>query len=223
MKNLLQIAINEFGVKEIIGPKHNDRIIKYAHDSKFTWINDDETPWCSTFMNWVALEAGLQNSKSAAARSWLNVGFETQNPEPGDVVVFWREHINSKLGHVGIYLGYSKDQSRIYVLGGNQDNAVSISAYPANRLLSFRRLTNSNSVSLPTPPLQNGSRGPQVIAIQNALKILGYNPGTSDGIFGDKTQQALEQLQTTDQHVKITGIYNTETKNLMEGLLANKD
>lgn len=222
MKNLLQVAINEFGIKEIKGPRHNQRIIKYAHDSKFTWINDDETAWCSTFMNWVALQAGLQNSESASARSWLNVGFETQNPEPGDVVVFWRENINSKFGHVGIYLGYSKDQSRIYVLGGNQGDAVSISAYPTHRLLSFRRLTNSASVSLPKPPLRKGSRGPKVIAIQNALKVLGYNPGTSDGIFGNKTVQAIERLQSTKQSLRITGVYNTETKKLMESLLANK-
>jgi len=222
MKNLLQVAINEFGIKEIKGPRHNQRIIKYAHDSKFTWISDDETAWCSTFMNWVALQAGLQNSKSASARSWLNVGFEIQNPEPGDVVVFWRESINSRFGHVGIYLGYSKDQSRIYVLGGNQGDSVSISAYPASRLLSFRRLTNTASVSLPTGVLRNGSRGSKVVAVQNALKVLGYNPGTSDGVFGNKTKNAIERLQSTKQSIKITGIYNSETKKLMESLLANK-
>ncbi|WAC03466.1 TIGR02594 family protein [Lacinutrix neustonica] len=222
MKNLLQVAINEFGIKEIKGPRHNQRIIKYAQDSKFTWINDDETAWCSTFMNWVAIQAGLQHSKSASARSWLNVGFETQNPEPGDVVVFWRDSINSQFGHVGIYLGYAKDQSRIYVLGGNQGDAVSISAYPAARLLSFRRLTNTTAVRLPASTLEKGSRGSHVVAIQNALKVTGYNPGTSDGIFGIKTQQALERLQSTSPHIKNTGIYNSETKKLMESLLANK-
>ncbi|MFV0564367.1 MAG: TIGR02594 family protein [Flavobacteriaceae bacterium] len=222
MKNLLEVAINEFGIKEIKGPEHNKRIIQYAHDSKLTWINDDETAWCSTFMNWVALQAGLEQTKSAAARSWLNAGFEIQNPEPGDVVVFWRESINSHLGHVGIYLGYSKDQTRIYVLGGNQGDAVSISAYPANRLLAFRRLGNTSSVSLPSSPLRKGSRGTAVIALQNALKVLGYNPSTSDGIYGAKTEAAVQQLQSTNANLNITGIYNAETKAVMETLLANK-
>ncbi|MGJ8745243.1 TIGR02594 family protein [Polaribacter sp.] len=222
MKNLLEVAINEFGVKEIKGPQHNNRIIKYAHESNLTWINDDETAWCSTFINWVALQAGLTNSKSAAARSWLNVGFETNTPEPGDIVVFWRESIHSHLGHVGIYMGYSIDQSRIYVLGGNQGDAVSISAYPAARLLSFRRLTNSSSTSLPNSPIRKGARGAEVISIQNALKILGFNPGTSDGIFGDKTANAIKQLQSTNSSFTISGIYNADTKKLMETLLADK-
>ena len=222
MKNLLEIAINEFGTKEIKGAHHNKRIIQFAHESNFTWINDDETAWCSTFMNWVALQAGLVNSKSAAARSWLGVGFEVENPEPGDVVVFWRESIHSHKGHVGIYMGFSKDQTRVYVLGGNQGDAVSISAYPSNRILSFRRLTNNSTVGLPTSPLRKGTTGTNVKTIQDALKILGFKPGTSDGIYGNKTQNAIKNLQATKQNLRITGVYNKETKKYMEELLANK-
>jgi uncharacterized protein (TIGR02594 family) len=88
MKNLLEVVINEFGVKEIKGPQHNSRIIKYTHQSNLTWINDAKTAWCSTFINWVAIQAGFAISKYAAARSWLNVGFETSQPEPTDIVVF---------------------------------------------------------------------------------------------------------------------------------------
>ena len=222
MKNLLEVAINEFGVKEIKGPQHNNRIIEYAQESKINWIHDDETPWCSTFMNWVALQAGLSNSKSAAARSWLNVGFEVPNPEPGDVVVFWRESIHSRKGHVGIYMGFSKDHTRVYVLGGNQGDAVSISAYPAERILSFRRLTASSSVDLPNSPIRKGATGNDVKRIQDALKLLGFSPGTSDGIFGNKTANAIKDLQTTNTDLKITGIYTRKTKEYMEELLANK-
>jgi len=222
MKNLLEIAINEFGTKEIKGPKHNARIVKYAHESNFTWISDDETAWCSTFMNWVALEAGLVNSKSAAARSWLGVGFEVSNPEPGDIVVFWRDSIYSHKGHVGIYMGFSKDQSRVYVLGGNQGDAVSISGYPADRILSFRRLTNSNTIDLPNKTLRKGATSNDVKKIQDVLKLLGFNPGTSDGIFGDKTANAIKELQTSNTNLKVTGIYTKATKKYIEELLANK-
>lgn len=222
MGNLLEIAINEFGTKEIKGARHNDRIIKYAHESGLTWINDDETAWCSTFLNWVALKAGLSHSKSAAARSWLGVGFEISSPEPGDIVVFWRESIHSHLGHVGIYMGFSIDKTRVYVLGGNQGDAVSISAYPAERVLSFRRLSPSGSLSLPQPPIQKGATGEKVKKIQDALKILGFNPGTSDGIFGDKTANALKDLQSANEILEINGIYTAETKSFMEELMANK-
>ena len=222
MKNLLEVAINEFGVKEIKGPQHNDRIVKYAHESNFTWINDDETAWCSTFMNWVALQAGLSNSKSAAARSWLSVGFEVSNPEPGDIVVFWRDSIHSHKGHVGIYMGFSKDQTRVYVLGGNQGDAVSISAYPAARVLSFRRLTANAKVGLPNSPIRKGASGSNVKKLQDVLKLLGFNPGTSDGIFGNKTADAIRRLQTSNINLKVTGIYTKDTKKYMEELLANK-
>lgn len=222
MKNLLNVAINEIGVTEIKGMKHNKRVLEYAQQSFFPWIKDDETPWCSIFINWVAKEAGLEASKSAAARSWQNVGFEIQEPEPGDIAVFWRDSINSHLGHVGIYLGFSKDGSRVYVLGGNQGDAVSISAYPSNRVLSFRRLTNTGNAKLPPSPLRNGSKGTNVVKLQNALKILGFNPGTSDGSYGKKTENAVKQLQSTNDSLKITGIYNAQTKKHMENLLADK-
>lgn len=222
MKNLLQIAINEFGIKEIKGPKHNERIVTYAQDSNFSWITDDETPWCSTFLNWVAIEAGLTPSKSASARSWLSVGFEISKPEPGDIVVFWREHINSHFGHVGIYLGYSKDASRVYVLGGNQGDTVSISAYPADRVLGFRRLTASKQVGLPLAPMEIGDKGTAVVRLQDVLKLLGFNPGTSDGIYGNKTAAAIKQVQSTTATLSITGDYTIETKKYMEELLTNK-
>ena len=222
MKNLLQVAINEFGIKEIKGPKHNKRIVQYAKDSNFTWINDDETAWCSTFMNWVALQAGLNNSKSAAARSWLQIGIEVSDPEPGDVIVLWRGSIKSNKGHVGIYLGHSKSGDRVYVLGGNQGDAVSITGYPTTRILSFRRLTAFSKVSLPKKFLKKGDRGQEVIKLQDILKVLGFNPGTSDGIFGDKTAFALKQLQSTKDGIEANGIYNFETKELIRILITDK-
>jgi len=43
MKNLLTVAINELGIKEIRGNDHHQRILQYAKDSFFNWIADDET------------------------------------------------------------------------------------------------------------------------------------------------------------------------------------
>ena len=51
--------------------------------------------------------------------------------------------------------------------------------------------------SLPTPPpiLKRGSKGSDVIALQNRLTELGYNPGSVDGEFGPGTEEALIQFQ----------------------------
>jgi uncharacterized protein (TIGR02594 family) len=218
MKQLLKIAFNELGTEEITGSEHNPEVLKYANETGIKGITTDEIPWCSTFVNWVAWKAGLQHSKKANARSWLNVGVKTTSPEPGDIVVFWRESPQSWKGHVGIFLGFSINNKRVYCLGGNQGNRVSVSAYRASTVLSFQRLTNEKKLVIPEPVLQKGSRGTKVVALQDALKLLNINVGTSDGDFGKKTEKGVKALQTREPNLAIDGIYNAKTRDLLESL-----
>lgn len=219
MDKIIQVATKELGISEVSGPNHNDRILQYSDEIGISWINDDETPWCSVFMNWVAMKCGVKRSGSAAARSWLNVGFSVENPEPGDIVVYWRGDPNSHQGHVGIFFGYSNDKSRVYTLGGNQNNSVSISAYPAERVLSFRRLQPDVKFELNDVELKKGDTGPDVVNLQNALKQLQFNAGTSDGIFGPKTEGALKQFQATNFELEISGVFDSPTCKHMLKLL----
>ena len=135
----LSIALKEFGVKEIAGKSHNSEVLKYFTETGHEWVKDDETAWCSAFANWVCKKAGLEYSGALNARSWLNIGCEVDTPEVGDVVVFWRGNPDGWQGHVAFFVRQTKDW--IYVLGGNQNNQVKISAYHKNRLLGYRRLT----------------------------------------------------------------------------------
>lgn len=221
MSNLITIASAEIGVKEISGREHNLRIINYARECGFDSINDDETPWCSIFMNWVAKKAELESTKKANARSWLNVGLTVSNPEPGDIVIFWRESLLSYKGHVGIFIGYSSSGNRIYCLGGNQSDMVSITAYPTDQLLGFRRL-RSISITLPMANLKEGDVGNEVIKLQDILKQLGFNCGTSDGAFGPKTKKALQEFQSTISDLEINGIYNAGTRKAMDRILKSR-
>ena len=70
------------------------------------------------------------------AKSWLDLGMETNDPQLGDVVIFWREDKKSRKGHVGFFINRIGDE--IFVLGGNQDNQVNISSYVASSLLGYR-------------------------------------------------------------------------------------
>lgn len=220
MDKLFQIAIAELGQKETPGPKHNQRIIEYAHETGYEWINDDETPWCSIFMNWVAKKAGLKSSGQLNARSWLTVGRNVDNvPEPGDVVVFWRGSKDSWQGHVGIFFGFSKDGSRVYCLGGNQGNQVSISGYAKDTVLGFRRLASSDMINPPDKVLKVGDKGDEVKALQNALKAAGIDCGTSDGDYGPKTENAVKQLQSMKTNLKIDGVYNSLTRDFLVEVL----
>jgi len=136
---LLNIALSQYGHKEVVGRAHNPHILKYfdATNSSAVAIAD-ETSWCSAFLNWCAREAHLPYTKKLNARSWLTIGVETKEPMIGDVVIFWREAKSSWKGHAGIFI--REDDTNIWVLGGNQSNSVNISPYPKSQLLGYRRL-----------------------------------------------------------------------------------
>lgn len=139
MNPIIEIALSQYGQVEIPGKEHNPEIIKYfdAVDAPSSLISD-ETSWCSVLINWCAWKLGLEKTGKLNARSWLDVGIPVDDPEPGDIVVYWRESKYSWKGHVGIFI--NKIGSDIWTLGGNQGNRVCIVAYPESRLLGYRRL-----------------------------------------------------------------------------------
>lgn len=139
MSKLISIALSQYGVKEIKGAKDHPQILGYFSSMGLDKTQyNEETAWCSAFANWVATEAGYESSKKLNARSWLSVGISTSTPEPGDVVILWRDNPSSWKGHVGFLVKESKRY--VYLLGGNQGNSVSIKAYPKNRILDYRKL-----------------------------------------------------------------------------------
>ncbi|MGV8138554.1 MAG: TIGR02594 family protein [Mangrovibacterium sp.] len=221
MDKLFKIAVAELGQKEVQGSGNNAAIVGYAHEAGFEWVNDDETPWCGIFINWVAMKAGLVRSKQANARSWLLVGQNADtSPLPGDIVIFWRGSPGSWEGHVAIFLGFSSEGTKVYCLGGNQGNQVSISAYPRDTVLGFRRLLAEPAmIDLPEVTLQRGDKGDAVKALQDALKAVGINCGTSDGDFGPLTETAVKQLQSMKYGLTIDGIYGEETRSFLLEIL----
>ncbi len=132
----LDIALKEVGVQELVGKKDNKRIVNYAKESGFEWIEDDETPWNSIFMNWIFSKAGIKGSGKANARSWLDWGTELSIPKKGCVVIFWRGSIDSWKGHVAVLL--EETDNKVKVLGGNQSNGVNPEWYSKETILGYR-------------------------------------------------------------------------------------
>lgn len=130
------IALAELGNAEISGAGRNNKRIVAYHKATGLPNEPDETPWCSSFVNWVVKKAGKQGTNSASARSWLKWGKSTTKPKQFDIVVFWRGEPNGWQGHVAFYLG--TEGSTVKVLGGNQGNKVSVANYPKARVLSYR-------------------------------------------------------------------------------------
>lgn len=131
----MDIAVAELGVHEDSLPgQHNARIVEY-HQTTTLKAADDETPWCSSFVNWVMKQSGRSGTNSAAAKSWLNWGMAVTNPTPGVIVVIkkntpgFTQATGSYSGfHVGFFVSLSPTHIRI--LGGNQGNKVKYSSFP---------------------------------------------------------------------------------------------
>lgn len=136
---LLQLASTYLGLQEVSGIDHNQVILDWFKDIGFEWVDDDETAWCSCAINWLAWKLGLERSGKLDARSWLKVGRDVTHPEPGDIVIFWRESLNSWKGHVGIFTGLSS-RGYVFCMGGNQRNEFNIIPYAKTRVLGYRRL-----------------------------------------------------------------------------------
>jgi uncharacterized protein (TIGR02594 family) len=130
----MPVARAEIGVREVPGSGDNPRIVEYLQSTTLgsPENRNDETFWCSAFTNWCMEEAGIEGTNSAWARDWLNWGTKASEPKDGCVVVFSR----GSGGHVGFFVEARDGQ--IFVLGGNQSDAVSIAGHDASRLLGFR-------------------------------------------------------------------------------------
>ena len=134
------------GIKEVSGNVANPQILSMLKlDSK--WPEDDAVPWCSAFVNYIAWLLDLPRTKSLRARSWLLCGKEIALSDARigfDVVVLSRgknqpgPDVIEAQGHVGWYSGH--DAYSVYVLGGNQNDSVSIANYSIGRILGIRRI-----------------------------------------------------------------------------------
>jgi uncharacterized protein (TIGR02594 family) len=129
--NWISIAEGEKGTAEIKGAKHNPRVLEY-HSTTGNF-KDDETPWCSSFANWVMKEAGQPRTKSASALSWAKYGKKLDKPAYGCIVAF--DHGGGK-GHVGFVVGMSG--GKLQVLGGNQGDQVKVSNFGTSEVAGYR-------------------------------------------------------------------------------------
>ena len=124
------------GTVEVPGAtEHNPRILEY-HASVTGGFDENEIPWCSSFVNWCMEQSDIPGTNSAAARSWEKWGKKLGTPKTGAVAVFWRDSKTSSKGHVGFYV--KENSTHVSVLGGNQGDRISIDQYPKARLLGYR-------------------------------------------------------------------------------------
>lgn len=119
----------------------NPKIIEY-HSTTLLNADDDAIPWCSSFVNWCCVQAGVEGTNSAAARSWLKWGIPVEQPQTGDIIILNRG-ISKSQAHVGFFENVYMDgvnRPEIKVFGGNQGDKVKSSWFPVSHVLGYRRL-----------------------------------------------------------------------------------
>lgn len=131
-------AFDTLDEREIAGRLSNPRISE-MHAAIDGRQLPDEIAWCSAFAAWCFQESGLHVPKRVTrlARSWLTADEldPLELPALGAVAVFKRGS-EAWQGHVGFVLG--SRPGLIMLIGGNQQNAVSVAPYPTAALLGLR-------------------------------------------------------------------------------------
>lgn len=134
-----------FNIKELPGKEQNNPKIIWYHSFTTLRATDDETPWCSAFMNACAvMGGGYPGTRSAAAISWESYGVQVafEDIRQGDIVVTKRQDAkNPKARHVTFFHGKASVGGKVMLecLGGNQSNSVCIAKIDPKSVVAVRR------------------------------------------------------------------------------------
>lgn len=123
------------GLAERPGAPAQASILAFYTDAGHPGVHDDAVPWCAAFVGACLARSGVRPSGSLRARSYLDWGEPVDAERPGAVVVLSRGK-SEALGHVGFLV--ASDATRVQVLGGNQNDRVSILWFPRHRVLGLR-------------------------------------------------------------------------------------
>jgi hypothetical protein len=136
----LAVAIAEMksGAGEVGGNNCGPFVKKYLHG-----IVSEGNPWCAGFVSYCfsQIPSGIPFTYTVGARDVLNQ-FKNKGwaqapnsgylPQPGDVVVWWRESLPSGHGHVGLV--HQLTDGFLYTIEGNKSPQVQGFSYVFSRM-----------------------------------------------------------------------------------------
>lgn len=191
-----------------------------------------KTEWCLVFSAsaGVRLQGGYKPSNQSRVVK-LNKGFSSQTGKTKDC--FWLEaDINSRKENVwfeltgGDSIAWTIQSSSLAAVQKNtaQKNATTTSSTTPSPSTTPGTKPSSTPSSTPTPvntglcggtnTWQQGSSGDCVKLIQKRLSDLGYDPGPIDGIYGEKTYNAVKVFESKNG-MTVDGVVDTRTWSML--------
>lgn len=132
----VRFGLAEIGVLEDTRPGRSHKRIEDYHAVTYAGAAPDDVPWCSSWTAYVFESAGIRSTRSKTAASWATWGVAV-TPRAYAVAVFGKTDQDAGgSGHVGICLGISGKE--LYLLGGNQNNRVSIATRRTIDVVAWR-------------------------------------------------------------------------------------
>lgn len=132
----LVFARGFIGQKELFGLKSNPWIVKLWDKAAWLWktkADDSQLPWCGAFVAHCLRLDGLTPPKNwFRASAYADYGTPLTQPVLGCIGVMTREGG----GHVGFVVGQD-NAGNILLIGGNQGDAVKVSAFKRDRFTHF--------------------------------------------------------------------------------------
>lgn len=176
------------GEQELRGDAHNPRIVELYKDAGHPDVDADEVAWCAAFVGSALHRAGYKRTGSLVAQSYRHYGTKLKGPRLYCIGVM-RYKRSSWQGHVGFVVKYDRDH--VWLLGGNQNNRVSVQKYPRRGgtyefvafVMPVKRLSKSE--------LANKSRKIRSINATQTVTALTTAGGVASWQFLEKTKAFL--------------------------------
>ena len=175
---------------------------------------------CRGFTHWCLLKAGIDITGGYVARQWSDNNWDAKGE-----IAFLPECIccvfTGDMGHTGLYVGggrvlHCSGEVKDDTLSGRdwQKWAIPKGLYTPDELA---KLVKGDFTRM----LKKGMKGEDVRTMQVYLNALGYNCGTADGIFGNKTVEAVKAFQEAEG-LTVDGIAGTQTLETLAARAASK-
>ena len=169
--------------------KEGERAIQGFYDSvaKGQGLSATENAWCAAFVHYILTELGadtLKGYKGQRARKYINYGSpvdDVKNAQEGDIVIFdWNG--DGRGDHVAFYAGTritdQDNPNKISVVGGNQNDKVTLMTQNMNKVLGIRRITkNDINVKLSKDLAKNNPIFKLFVPAKDSAKDINLNQG----------------------------------------------